>query len=74
VAEDGSLQRVGLTPTGGAFPRHFAISPDGRAVVVANQDSGHARVFARDIETGQLEMTDEIFEVPAPNYIRFVNS
>ena len=74
VADDGGLQRVGLTSTGGSFPRHFAISPDGRAVIVANQDSGHARVFARDVETGQLEMTDEVFEVPAPNYIRFVNS
>ena len=42
--------------------------------MVANQDSGHVRVFSRDVETGQLAMTDEIFEVPAPNYIRFVNS
>jgi 6-phosphogluconolactonase len=72
VLSDGGLQRTGLVPTGGKFPRHFAITPDGHAVIVANQDSGHIRVFARDVETGSLEMTDEIFEIPAPNYIRFV--
>ncbi len=74
VQEDGKLERVGLTPTGGKFPRHFAITPCGNAVLVANQDSGHVRVFSRDIDTGALEMTDEIYEVPAPNYIRFLES
>jgi len=42
-------------------------------VIVANQDSGHIRVFSRAVETGALEMTEEICEIPAPNYIRFVN-
>jgi 6-phosphogluconolactonase len=74
VLEDGRLQRSGLVPTGGKFPRHFAITPDGRAVIVANQDSGHIRVFERDVDSGDLTMTDEIYEIPAPNYIRFVNA
>lgn len=73
VLEDGRLERSGLVPTGGKFPRHFAISPDGKAVIVANQDSGHIRVFDRDVETGDLTMTDEIYDIAAPNYIRFVN-
>ncbi len=73
VLGDGGLARTGLVPTGGKFPRHFAISPCGKVVIVANQDSGHIRVFSRDVETGALTMTDEIFEIPAPNYIRFVN-
>jgi len=73
VLEDGQLERVALTPTGGKFPRHFAITPDGKAVVISNQDSGNIRVFSRDVETGKIEMTDEVFEIPAPNYIRFVN-
>jgi 6-phosphogluconolactonase len=73
VLPDGRLERTGLVPTGGKFPRHFAITSDGKAVIVANQDSGHVRVLARDVETGALEMTDELYEVPAPNYIRFVN-
>lgn len=73
VLEDGQLERTGLVPTGGKFPRHFAITPCGKAVIVANQDSGHVRVFNRNIQTGMLEMTDEVFQIPAPNYIRFVN-
>ena len=73
VLEDGQLERTGLVSTGGKFPRHFAISPCGKAVIVANQDSGHIRVFNRDIESGALEMTDEIYDIAAPNYIRFVN-
>ena len=73
VLKDGRLERTGLLPTGGKFPRHFAITPCGKAVVVANQDSGHIRLFSRDVETGSLEMTDEIYEIPAPNYIRFIN-
>ncbi len=72
VAEDGSLTRTGVVSTGGKFPRHFAITPDGKAVVVANQDSGHLRVLARNVETGELTMTDEVIEIAAPNYIRFL--
>ncbi|MCP3662639.1 MAG: lactonase family protein [Gammaproteobacteria bacterium] len=74
VLEDGGLERSGLVSTGGKFPRHFGITPCGKAVIVANQDSGHIRVFNRDIETGVLEMTDEIQEIPAPNYIRFLGA
>ncbi|MGA2513398.1 MAG: lactonase family protein [Candidatus Limnocylindrales bacterium] len=74
VLPDGRLERTGLVPTGGQFPRHFAITPDGRAVIVANQDSGYIRVLARDIETGALEMTDQMHDIPAPTYIRFVNT
>lgn len=73
VLSDGQLERVEITPTGGKFPRHFAISPDGQAVIVSNQDSGNVRVFARDTVTGKIEMTDEVIDIPAPNYIRFVN-
>jgi 6-phosphogluconolactonase len=72
VLPDGQLERTDVVPTGGKFPRHFAITPDGRALIVANQDSGHIRVFSRDIDSGSLTMTDVIHEVPAPNYIRFV--
>ncbi|MEM7271850.1 MAG: lactonase family protein [Actinomycetota bacterium] len=73
VGDDGRLGRVELVSTGGRFPRHFAISPCGRAVVVANQDSGTLRVLARDLDSGRLTMTDEELDVPAPNYVRFLD-
>ena len=72
VHNDGHIERTAITSTGGKFPRHFTITPDGKAIIVANQDSGHIRVFARNVETGELIMTDEVFEIPAPNYLRFV--
>ena len=72
VLDDGKVERTALVPTGGKFPRHFALTPCGGAVIVANQDSGHLRVFERNIKSGDLRMTDEIFELPAPNYIRFL--
>lgn len=73
VLGDGRVERTALVPTGGKFPRNFALTPCGGAVIVANQDSGHLRVFERNTETGDLRMTDEIHELPAPNYIRFLS-
>jgi len=72
VLADGSLERIGLTPTGGKFPRHFAITPCGKAVIVANQDSSSLTLFHRDIESGLIYATGDEYAVPAPNYIRFL--
>lgn len=73
VLDDGNLERVGLVPTGGKFPRHFAITPCGNAVIVANQDSSKLTIFHRDIETGLLVATGDEYDMPAPNYIRFIS-
>lgn len=73
VSETGELTRVDIVPTNGKFPRHFAISPCGKAAIISNQDTGNVIVFDRDIETGIIKMTDEVIEVPAPNYIRFLD-
>lgn len=72
VLDDGTLERMGLVPTGGKFPRHFAITPCGKAVIVANQDSSKLTLFRRDVETGSLEATGQEYDIPAPNYIRFL--
>jgi 6-phosphogluconolactonase len=40
VAFDGGLSLLAIKPCGGDWPRNFAISPDGRFLVVANQNSG----------------------------------
>ncbi|MEN0001692.1 MAG: lactonase family protein [Pseudomonadota bacterium] len=72
VLDDGTLARIDIVPTGGKFPRHFAITPCGKAVIVANQDSSNLTLFSRDIETGMIYPTGQTFDLPAPNYIRFV--
>jgi len=72
VADDGGLERLAVVPTGGKFPRHFALTPCGKAVLVANQDSSTITLFERDVNTGLIEATGDEYSIPAPNYIRFV--
>lgn len=72
VLADGKLERISLVPTDGKFPRHFAITPCGKAVIVANQDSSTLRLFSRDLHSGLLADIGYEYHLPAPNYIRFV--
>lgn len=72
VQEDGQLQRIDIVPTGGKFPRHFAISPCGKAAIISNQDSSTVNLFHRDIDTGLVSATGDQYDIPAPNYIRFI--
>lgn len=74
VGEDGSLTRTGLVPTGGKFPRHFAITPCGKGLIASNQDSGYLTLFDRDVESGALKRIEGTFILPAPCYVRFLNS
>lgn len=41
-------------PCGGRTPRHFALSPDGGLLAVANQGSGDVALFKRSAATGKL--------------------
>jgi 6-phosphogluconolactonase len=45
VAPDGALTLVATPPCGGDWPRSFALSPSGRHLVVANQNSGEITVL-----------------------------
>lgn len=54
IAEDGKLSLVGHTSTGGEFPRNFALSPDGRYLYAANQNTDNILQLEIDAETGQL--------------------
>ncbi len=72
VQDDGQLKRIDIVPTGGKFPRHFAITPCGKALIAANQDSSTLVIFSRDVETGLISATGRSVTMPAPNYIRFV--
>lgn len=72
VLDNGGLERIDVVPTGGKFPRHFALTPCGNAVLVANQDSSYLTLFSRDISTGLIQATGATYDIPAPNYIRFL--
>ena len=71
VLDDGQLERIDIVSTGGKFPRHFSITPCGKAVIVANQDSSKLNLFTRDVQSGLIEATGKTYDIPAPNYIRF---
>lgn len=68
----GALATVGFCPTLGSWPRHFAIDPSGRLLVVANQRSDTVVAFWVDLGTGMLRPTGSDYIVPAPTCIAFV--
>ena len=45
IEKDGRLKLMECTPCGGKGPRHFTIMPDGRWMLVANQDSNNIALF-----------------------------
>jgi 6-phosphogluconolactonase len=51
---DGKLTLVNRTSCGGKVPRHLALDPSGRWLLVANQVSDNIAVLSRDGRTGQL--------------------
>jgi 6-phosphogluconolactonase len=52
--QDGRLTVLNRTSCGGKVPRHLALDPSGRWLLVANQVSDNIAVLARDVQTGQL--------------------
>ncbi len=62
---DGSLALTQVQATAGREPREFVFDPDGRFVVVANQDSHTLVVFAFDEANYRLEQVTSA-EVPTP--------
>jgi 6-phosphogluconolactonase len=71
-AFDGeALHLADRQPSRGATPRDLAVSPDGRWVLVANQDGDTVATFALDERRGRLELAD-IAEVPTPVSLLFL--
>jgi 6-phosphogluconolactonase len=70
VTESG-LKPLGQAPCGGKTPRNFVISPDGRWMLVANQDSSTVTVFRIDGQTGALTPAGPPAWVPTPVCLQF---
>ena len=51
---DGRLTLINRTSCGGKVPRHLALDPTGRWLMVANQVSDNIAVLKRDAQTGRL--------------------
>jgi 6-phosphogluconolactonase len=72
TASDGLLTLLGTTPTGGSTPRHFSFLPDGRAIVVANQNSGTITGFRFDPATGSLTPLGSLATATQPTFVQVI--
>lgn len=70
--DSGTVTLAHHCPTGGSFPRHFAIDPGGDWLVAANQKSGTLTTFRIDKASGALEWTGQSAELPAPVCVAFM--
>lgn len=68
---DGKLTMMERTSCGGKTPRHIALSPNERWLLVANQDSNNISVFARDAKTGKLANSGKSFPLANPQCLVF---
>ncbi len=70
VKEDGTLTKIGYQPTA-AYPRNFAITPDGRYLLVASRDEDVIQIFSRHILTGLLTDTGKRIPMNNPSCLKF---
>ena len=63
---DGALTALGHTDTQGKTPRDFAIDPTGAFLMVGNQDTDTVVTFRIDKDTGDLQPTGHVANVPNP--------
>ena len=68
----GELIYRSHTPTGGQYPRSFAIDPSGTFLLVANQKTNNVITFRIDSESGQLAKTGQKIELSMPVCLKFV--
>ena len=66
----GTLTKVGYQLTG-IHPRNFAITPNGKYLLVACRDDNKIQVFERNEATGKLTETAQGIEVDKPTCIVF---
>lgn len=65
IQDDGTLSLHKYISTGGKTPRDFTISPDGKWLLIANQDSNSIAVYALD-DFGIPSDEMQLFEVATP--------
>ena len=71
--EKGTLTKIGYQLTG-IHPRNFAITPNGKYLLVACRDDNKIQVFERNEATGELTETAQAIEVDKPTCIVFGKS
>lgn len=67
----GQLNLIGHQPTGGDFPRNFAIAPSGKFLYVANQNTSNITAHRLNEKNGKLTELGQSFEMATPVCIEF---
>ena len=67
----GKLELLERTTCGGRTPRHLALDPSNRWLLVANQASDSVAVLSRNPKTGRLGQHAELFTVSRPQCLVF---
>jgi 3-carboxymuconate cyclase len=68
----GNLSLICHCPSGGKWPRDFAIDPTGRYLFTANQFSNNISAFKIDHESGKLTLMDHAVKIQNPVCIKFI--
>jgi 6-phosphogluconolactonase (cycloisomerase 2 family) len=71
IGADGTLAPGGEEWTRGDYPRHFAIDPTGRFLLVCNHRGDSITTFRRDGDSGALAFTGQYTPVGSPSIIVF---
>lgn len=66
----GLLTRTGYQPTA-PHPRNFAITPNGRFLLLASRDGNVIEIYSIDPETGALTPTDKSISTSKPVCLKF---
>lgn len=69
--KDGKLTMLARTSCGGKIPRHLALDPTEKWLLVANEQSDTIAVFARDEQTGRLAESGKTFPQSKPQCLVF---
>jgi len=68
----GHIEFRGTESTRGEWPRNFALTPDGEALIAENMHSDEIVTFERDATTGDLSPTGHVTDVPSPSCLQFL--
>jgi 6-phosphogluconolactonase len=69
---DGKLALIEIVKSGGRNPRNFALSPDGKWLVCAHQDTPLLTVFGVDLTTGRLTRAPQSAELSSCVCVEFL--
>ena len=69
---NGELSEIQRRSVEGDHPREFALSPNGKFLLIANQMSNAIVVLERDPQTGKLGKTLQTLAMDAPSDLKFI--